>query len=298
MDQAKIERVLQIMICLTNNHYMTVEDLSKRLETSTRTIYRYIETLKSVGFLVEKRGNIYRIRKNSPYFKDISQLVHFTEEEAYILKSAIESIDNNNLLKQNLKKKLYSVYDFKLVADVVVRPQHRDNVQNLLTAIEEKRTVRLCNYHSAHSNSVSTRLVEPFAFTTNYIQIWCYEIESKKVKMFKISRIGSVEVLEQPWQFQNQHRQDYVDIFRINSSERHPIKLRLTVRAANLLQEEYPLSTQYLTREGEGSWILTTEVCNFEGVGRFILGLFHDVEILQSEDLKSFIRSRIENMRL
>ena len=141
-------------------------------------------------------------------------------------------------------------------------------------------------------------MVEPFAFTTNYIQIWCYEIESKKVKMFKISRIGSVEVLEQPWQFQNQHRQDYVDIFRINSGERHPIKLRLTVRAANLLQEEYPLSTQYLTREGEGSWILTTEVCNFEGVGRFILGLFHDVEILQSEDLKSFIRSRIENMRL
>lgn len=84
MDQAKIERVLQIMICLTNNHYMTVEDLSKRLGTSTRTIYRYIETLKSVGFLVEKRGNIYRIRKNSPYFKDISPLVHFTEEEAYI----------------------------------------------------------------------------------------------------------------------------------------------------------------------------------------------------------------------
>ena len=58
MDQAKIERVLQIMICLTNNHYMTVEDLSKRLGTSTRTIYRYIETLKSVGFFVKKSQNL------------------------------------------------------------------------------------------------------------------------------------------------------------------------------------------------------------------------------------------------
>ena len=66
--------------------------------------------------------------KESPHFRDISQLVHFTEEEAVILKSAIENIDDNNVLKQNLKRKLYSVYDNKTLADTVVRgknaPEH------------------------------------------------------------------------------------------------------------------------------------------------------------------------------
>lgn len=38
-----------------------------------------------------------------------------------ILKSAIENIDDTNMLKQNLKRKLYSVYDNKTLADTVVR---------------------------------------------------------------------------------------------------------------------------------------------------------------------------------
>lgn len=298
MDQAKIERVLQIMIYLTKNRYSTVSDLATKFSITPRTVYRYIETLKNAGFVIKKIGNAYRIDKSSPYFKDISKLVHFTEEEAYILKSAIESIDENNLLKQNLKKKLYTIYDYKFVADVVVKPQNRDNIQNLLTAIEEKRAVRLCKYHSANSDSVSDRLVEPFAFTANYIQVWCYEMDTKRVKLFKVSRISSVELLDQPWQFQSEHQQGFIDIFRIHSAHRYPVKLRLSVRAANLIQEEYPLSTQYLTREGEDRWILNTEVCNFDGIGRFILGLYDDVEILESDKLKDFIRSRIQKMKL
>ena len=61
------------------------------------------------GFIVRKTNGCYSLDKSSPYFKDISTLVHFTEEEAYILKRAIESVDGNTSLKQNLKEKLYKV---------------------------------------------------------------------------------------------------------------------------------------------------------------------------------------------
>jgi predicted DNA-binding transcriptional regulator YafY len=119
MDQPKLERLLRLMKMLTANSRFTVEEIADRLGMSVRTIYRYIDTFREAGFVIKKNGSCVRIDKSSPYFKDISQLVHFTEEEAYILKSAIESIDETNLLKQTLKKKLYAVYDFKILADTV-----------------------------------------------------------------------------------------------------------------------------------------------------------------------------------
>lgn len=79
---------------------------------------------------------------------------------------------------------------------------------------------------------------------------------------------------------------------------RHPegFKLRLKVRAANLLMEEYPLSKEFLTQVADNEWILETNVCNFEGVTRFILGLYEDVEIVESPEFKEFVSDRIRKM--
>ncbi len=103
MDQPKIERLLRLMKLLTANTEYTVDDLAERLGMSRRTVYRYIDTFRDAGFVVRKSGACIRLDKESPHFREISQLVHFTEEEAVIPRRAIESIDDTNLLKQNLK---------------------------------------------------------------------------------------------------------------------------------------------------------------------------------------------------
>ena len=294
MDQPKIERLLRLMKLLTGNVNYTVMDLSEKLDMSIRTIYRYIDTFREAGFIVKKQDDVFRLDKSSPYFKDISQLIHFTEEEAYILKSAIESIDNSNLLKQNLKKKLYTVYDYKILAETVVHSKDAKNVNILVDAIENEQQVKLCNYSSAHSKTIRDRLVEPFAFTTNYIQMWAYDIEEKSNKLFNIKRIESIQIQPQIWQYKSEHKSGYVDIFRISSFEQIPIKLKLNLLAANLLMEEYPLSEKYLMKITDNEWLLETKVCSFEGVGRFIMGLLNDVEIIDSEDLKEFILGKIK----
>ena len=296
MDQPKIERMLRLMMLLTANNRYTVEELSSKLDTSIRTIYRYIDTFKEAGFLISKSGDHFRIDKRSKYFKDISQLVHFTEEEAYILNSAIESIDPTNTIKQNLKAKLASVYDFKMLAECVVKGENARNVNSIIEAIENRKQIILHNYTSAHSKNVSDRLVEPLSFTTNYIQVWAYEISSGKNKLFKLSRIGSVEVLEKEWEFESEHKEGLMDLFRINSFEQIPIKLKLGLRAASLLVEEYPLGEKYLSPvpDDPSYFILETNVCGYEGVGRFILGLLDDIEILEGDGLKDFLRERMK----
>lgn len=278
---------------LTANTSYTVDDMAERLDMSRRTIYRYIDTFREAGFVIKKSGNCIRLDKESPHFKDISQLVHFTEEEAVILKRAIESIDDTNLLKQNLKRKLYSVYDNKILADTIVRGSNAATVHALINAIEEQRQVILHAYRSSHGSAVRDRLVEPFAFTTNYIQVWCFDTESKSCKLFKLARIDSVEITNTEWQYRPQHEKSFIDIFRMNGNERLRVRLSLGILSRNLLLEEYPLAEQQLTPTEDGRWILDTEVANYAGVARFVVGLMDDIRIIDTPDLEQYLANYV-----
>ena len=289
MDQPKIERMLRLMKMLTANSSYTVDELAERLDMSRRTIYRYIDTFREAGFVIKKSGSYIRLDKESPHFKDISQLVHFTEEEAVILKRAIESIDDTNMLKQNLKRKLYSVYDNKILADTIVRGSNAATVHSLIEAIEGEQQVILHDYRSSHGGVVRDRRVEPFAFTTNYVQVWCYDTESRSCKLFKLSRIASVEILNDEWQHKAAHEKARIDIFRMNGKEQHRVRLELGILSRNLLIEEYPLAEEHLTPIDEEHWLLDTEVASYAGVGRFVVGLMDDIRIIDTPALEQYL---------
>ena len=293
MDQPKLERLLRLMKLLTANTTYNVDQLAERLQMSRRTVYRYIDTFREAGFVIKKSGDCIRLDKESPHFRDISQLVHFTEEEAVILKSAIENIDDTNMLKQNLKRKLYSVYDNKTLADTVVRGKNAPNIRRLIEAIEQERQAVLHGYLSAHGGGVRDRRVEPFAFTTNYVQVWCYDLESHTNKLFKTSRIGSVELSEAAWEHQEAHSEGFIDAFRMHGGMRRRVRLELGLLAYNLLCEEYPLAERDVRPLGRGRWLLDTEVAGFAGVGRFVVGLLDDIRIVDSPELTTYIHNYI-----
>ena len=280
------------MKLLTANTTYNVDQLAERLHMSRRTVYRYIDTFREAGFVIKKTGDCIRLDKESPHFRDISQLVHFTEEEAVILKRAIENIDDTNLLKQNLKRKLYSVYDNRTLADTVVRGRNAPNIHHLIEAIEQQRQVVLHGYRSAHGGEVRDRRVEPFAFTTNYVQVWCYDTEDGVCKLFKTARIGEVEPTDTPWEHADAHAEGFIDAFRMHGTQRHRVRLELGLLAYNLLCEEYPLAERDVRPLGRGRWLLDTEVANFTGVGRFVVGLLDDIRVVDTPELTEHIRSK------
>jgi len=293
MDQPKLERLLRLMQILTANNSMSVIQISEKLHMSVRTIYRYIDTFREAGFVIKKDDNFIRLDKSSSYFKDISQLIHFTEEESYILKCAIESIDENNLMKQNLKKKLYTVYDYKILSETIISRKNGQNVEALVYAIQNKKQVVFRKYSSAHGKDIRDRIVEPFEFTTNYVQIWCFCAEENMNKLFKVSRIGLVDVLDENWKDQKSHKSGFIDIFRLNSNQVYPLKLKMGLRSASLLTEEYPLANRDLKKISDNVWLLETKVCTFNGVARFAMGLLEDIEIVDSPEFEAFIQARI-----
>lgn len=287
MEQPRIDRVIQVMKYMSKPR--TVEEIAKRMNITYRSVYRYIETFKDAGIVVIQEGKTYYLSKTSKPYKDFSQLLSFTEEEAYIIDSAINSIDDNNVLKLNLKKKLVSLYDCIDMPQLVVKGKNLSIVSSLTKAIKDNKQVILKGYSSSHSKDKRDRHIEPFAFTTNFQDIWGYDIEDGINKLFKVSRVSSVEITDIVWQYKNQHKEGYIDIFRFAGYDQLPIKLRLGVIAHNLIIEEFPLSEKYIIQVDKIHWILEAKLGSYIGACRFYMGLADDITILESPEFQEYI---------
>ncbi len=297
-EQNKIKSTLHLMMLLSNGYGMTIDQIMTRLNATERTARRYLETLREVGFIIPRPKNgYYQIEEIASTHKGINKLLHFSEEEAYVLQRAIDSLSGDSMIKQNLAKKLYSLYKSDRVADIMVKESGSENIHRLNEAIKSKKQVLLKNYLSAHSNSRKDRLIEPFKFTTNYVSTWGYEVESGSCKMFKNTRIQSVELLHDAWKYADYHYAKFTDIFRMTSGERSSVELKLTVRACELLKEEYPLAEKYITTISDNEFLLKTDISGFHGVGRFIMGLFGEIEIISPIELKDYILERARRIR-
>ncbi len=87
-------------------------------------------------------------------------------------------------------------------------------------------------------------------------------------------------------------------MFMFSGERKFHIKLRFSLLAHRLMLEEYPHSAVLMTGEGDGHWLFEADVVNYVGISRFILGLFDEIEVLENEGLRSFLRSKIERMKL
>jgi predicted DNA-binding transcriptional regulator YafY len=270
----------------------TITELSERFEISQRTVYRYLDTFKQVGFVIENTNGYFKIDKENTTVQEISHLLHFSEEEAFILSKAIHSIEDTDEFKSKLVKKLYSLYDFDRVIHAISKKEESENIYTLLQAIKQQKQVVLQSYKSGNSKNIRDRIVEPIDFTINYTGVWCYDIEDGVNKVFKASRIKHVQLIDSLYNFKPKHKKGIIDIFRIQSFEPTAIILELSLVAYNLIIEEYPLSEKYISKLTDNLYRLECEVGNFLGVGRFVLGLPGEIKIIKSEALKQYVQER------
>ena len=294
MEQPRVERVLRLMRLMSGNVRYTVEQLAEILETSYRSIYRYIDTFKTVGFAVEKdENNVYRLMQLPSEYEDLRNLVYFSEEEAQIVCNLIEGLDSSNTMKANLYKKLTRVYDVTKISEFEGVKSNSANVQALKTAMDNHRKVVLKSYASANSGIIRDRLVEPFGFTNNHIDVWAYDIEKRANRLFKIPRIDWVDILPEDWSFEKEHHKTQIDAFHMSGDSKIHVRLEMSLLAKNLLQEEFPLSIPDITQEDD-KWIYDSYVCQLAGIGRFVIGLGREIEVIDSPELAKYIKEYTE----
>lgn len=294
MEQAKLESILRLIKLLVNNSRYKIPEIAERLNVASRTVERYIQILRNAGFIVHHpKGGVPYLEKHTPFFKEISKLIHFTDAETNVVRSVVEAIDDANPLKGEIRRKLYNSHELPYTPELVVLESDCINIHLIQEAIETEKQVLLKSYRSANSNDVTDRVIEPFAFTTNYLQVWGYEVGAELCKLFKIARIGEVQILKNRWKYNHKHKVGAVDLFKMTGDKLYHIELILNLRAYNLLIEEYPKSRRHIEQIANNQYILKTEVFKLEAVGRFVLGLLSDITVQNSPELVAFLKKAL-----
>lgn len=296
MDQPKIERLLQIMQLLSSNTNYTLQELEGILGISERTLYRYIDSLKQAGFAITRPAEgVYKMATLQQDMLDISQLVYFSKEESIVINGLINSLDKNNTVKSAIRRKLSAVCEATPLAASYANKKIGANTESLTTAVRDHRQVILRDYDSASSDKTQDYFVEPYAFTGNYEDIWAYDIKAGMNKMFKISRMGDVE-LGDGWKYEDQHAAKPVDSFRMSGvTPVDHVKLKMTMRAKDLMVEEFPITLDEVFQKGR-AWYWEGDVNQFEGIGRFVLGLHREVVVMEGERFKEWLAGEAKDV--
>ncbi|MCB9232424.1 MAG: transcriptional regulator [Bacteroidia bacterium] len=289
----------QIMLLYRTPIGLSITEMAEKLGVSYRTIYRDLEVLKEVGFFPEevKRGK-FVIRGVDQEVAKFEKNLQFTAEEAGILSRAVSSIPDSHPIRKQILEKLLTFSGMEDVLKVALKGDISRNVELLSKAARDRVQVKLRNYRSGNSQSIKDRTVEPYAFSGDGIFVKCFEVGPNKNKTFKIERIGDILLLDTPWKFEPFHElEEKPDIFGINGGETHQVTLLMSLRAANLLKEEFPLSRKFIWKEDVHNYKFEANVNSFIGVSRFILGLIDEVEVLGPKELKVFLNKKIEARR-
>lgn len=283
------------MLMLSSNVDYTTNELASNLEITERSAFRYIRTFKDSGFTIKKRGcNVHKLMKMPVKEIKLSDLIQLSPEEAHILHTLLMSISGDSQVLVNLEKKLAALFDATSVTEIIGNRTSAENLMRLREAMDEKVQAILKNYESGNTMTVSDRLVEPYGFSTNYCDVYAFEIATGQNKTFKVSRIGYVMPQQTEWEHEDQHEVIEPDCFRMNGKEPIPISLKMTLKAKNLLIEEYPLSQKDVSYE-DGFWYLRTTVKDLAGVGRFVIGLADQIDVIESSQLLEYIKNFVAN---
>lgn len=292
-DSRKIFRFLQMVSRLRSPFGSTKDELASSFSLSRRTVERYLALMRDLGFLLVQADGRYRIESVDKRNLKHEHLIVFTLEEAAVLREALLAQPLKPELHRGLLDKLYALTELDDLSDTLYKQTVARNISDIRQAIRQRKQLWLRDYHSMSSGSQSDYLIEPIRFAHYFRYLLAYDVHAGMVKQFKSERISTVEATTTPWQYSHAHTMRGIDAFGMAGQTPITIKLRLNRRAHHLLLEEYPDAAQYLRVEkGEALW--HGQVYGFEGIGRFVLGLPGQLEVLGPKAFKIYLNEQLQ----
>lgn len=183
----------------------------------------------------------------------------------------------------------------RIISEKVVSAlDNGSKLDSLENAISQKKRAVLRRFSS--SERIEDRKVEPFKIVKGGKYVWAYDLEAKCCKQFGLSKMAAVDMLQDPWTHEAEHKEQQTDIFNWSGDKPMSIELELDLVAKNIIVDEYPLSEKFIKqtdREGK-TWQIATDVYGCIAPGRFCIGLADHVTIVKGEELKEYVRAFVK----
>jgi proteasome accessory factor C len=287
-NQNKILRVLQMISVLKKQPAKSIRFLAGILESTDRTVYRYLDLVKELGFELQKdQNNKFLIVSGDDY-----ETVSFSKEEASLLRDLVLTAGKDSKLKDSVLQKIYLQSEISIQGNQILKANLGILVAKINTAIIENKRVLLKSYHSINTQKISDRLIEPISLTDNYNSICGFEVDTKTNKYYNIERITEVIIVNEQQEFQNLHQLDEMDAFGFSKQNgaNFQVELILTLKAYILLKEEYPKIEKHINKDKNSAvYHLKIEVNNPKPITRFILGLKDEIVVVGSNEFKEYL---------
>lgn len=295
MNHGKFERLFSLFNYLTFNRNKTVKDLARLLGTGVKTIYRYIETFRDLGFgLSTVYGTVYRI---TSFPKELLQL-----NRSFMMLQNSSGVGALAMPYEEEHSKDSSTYEIlqeykenSAYTKVPYLRRFAQNAMKLMQASKEHKVVILHGYESNKRNSICERIVEPFDFCWYFNYLWAYDLEKKQNLMFRVTQISEVEILDADWTENKRHKRQSFDVFGYNGHHTRHVRLRMSMRAKNRMLDQYPMTIRAVSQiKGTTDWIFDADLCSYRAVARFYQGHCSEIEILEGEGLEDFAIDQME----
>lgn len=287
-NQHKILRVLQLITLLRKAPPKSIRFLAGVLESTDRTVYRYLDLVKELGFELHKdHNNKFQIVGGDEY-----QQISFSNEEVQLLRDLVMTTGKDNKLRDSLLQKIYLQSELAIQGNQILKANLGKMVEKINSSISENKRILLKGYHSLNTQKISDRIIEPITLTDNYNSVCGFEVETQLNKYYNIERITEVIQLEEEQQFHQFHQMDEMDVFGFSekNGQKFSVELLVSLRAFILLKEQYPKIDNCITKEiNTEKYRVKIDVNNPKPITRFILGLKEDIEVIGSESFLKHI---------
>ena len=297
MEHSSIDKIMKLILLLASEKNVNIDSISNELDVSSRTSFRYIKSLKKAGFSISKTNEGFHLFFENPNLSQLNNTDFFSASEKELFNQIAVNLGKvSDTSFVSLKNKLFKRY-FDLEGNFL--SNEISQIKDLFDKAIKNKLVVEFSYRSSNSGSTKLRVVEPYQFIKNFRDIVCYEIQSKSNKQFNLSRMNftSIKIRENShWNYEDSHEDlsGNTDFTGYSGPNKYWITLLLNTTSYNSLIETYPNSSVFIQQTDDKKWSLSANVYNYEGIGRYVLSLPEDVEVINSPDFVQYLKNQIK----
>lgn len=289
--KSQIFRILKLIRLLGQKNSYTVPQLAKALKISPKSVYRHIDVLKDVGYQIESdEQNRYRLR-----FVVSSKESTLNSDEMEIINDVLQAHKSSNPFVESILQKINLNASLIPLADTLPNLHKIQLLKLISIAIDQGVCVKVKNYRSMTSGTMKDRLAEPLMLTEDNSYLIAWDIDEQRQSQFKLDRMDDIDILHDQ-KISSGHIPSPMDLFGLTGDTWTTVTLELKPFAYNILTESFNLSKQYIRKHPKDKQkvIFEAPILNWKGIGRFVLGLPDEIEVLAPQEFKDYLNKKIK----
>jgi predicted DNA-binding transcriptional regulator YafY len=301
----RVDRLLSILLIISNKGLVTGKELAEHFEISLRTIYRDIDMLCEAGIPVASEGG----KGGGFYLMEgyaIDKL-HFKKDEIKTLNVMLENMKllfgKNSQFSEILLKLKNTLMTNKEEDSLFINMSHfsmEEELKNYLNlinkGIEESRLLEFIYINRKIEQSHRTAEPVQLAFTSGNWHVIAFCRNRNEYRKFKLLRIRDLKLggnFTKRKESNEEISKIFEDSYKNNSVM---VKLKFTDKIGEQLKEYF--SKDKIRKNDDGSFIVEEIYPREEGLIKFILSFGLDCEVLGPDFLRQEIKKYIEELKL